>query len=233
MMLLKERLAKLDTSVVSDVLDESGLLNQTLCTSFRPLDARLKLCGVALCARGREVVRLRQPAPASVSAYEIEREMSAGQVLVLDAGSEKVGAPVGGFVAATLKAKGCAGLLINGAIRDALEINEFELPTFFRFHTPVNASRRWELIDLDVPVFLPGISDVPVTIQPGDLILGDADGIVVVPLRFAEDVIEASERLQEIERAIREEIKAGATREEAFSRNPRFNHIKRLLPSGG
>jgi 4-hydroxy-4-methyl-2-oxoglutarate aldolase len=223
---LIDKLARLDTSVMSDVLDEARLQNQTLSSDFRPLDARIKLAGVALCARGRQMIRgAHKTASNAVSSYEIERRMSPGMVLVLDAGSEHVAATVGGFVAATLQAKGCRGLVVNGAIRDAIELQEFQLPTFYRFHSPLNAGRRWELIDLEEPVAMPGIDGIPVLVNPGDLVLGDIDGIVIIPFRHAKQLIEAAEKLQEIERIIRDEIKAGATREEAFARNPRFSHI--------
>jgi 4-hydroxy-4-methyl-2-oxoglutarate aldolase len=231
---LTERLMRLDTSVMSDVLDEAGLPNQSLAHFLRPLDPLKRLAGPALCATGRPIARgARKDASGAISMYELERRMSPGKVLVVDAGSEQVGATIGGFMAATFKAKGCHGLVVNGAVRDALELIDFGLPTFFRFHSPANASRRWELAEVDTPVAMPGMGGSMVIVHPGDFLLGDIDGLVVIPRRFAPQLIEDAQTLQRIEQAIRDAISAGATREEAFARNPRFAHVRPVVDDRG
>ena len=164
--------------------------------------------------------------------YELERQMTPGRVLVIDASGEKYGAAVGGFMAATFKARGCIGLVVNGAVRDGLELIDLGLPAFVRFHTPANSARRWELASVGAPISMPGLGGAAVAVRPGDFVLGDFDGVMVIPGEHAPQLIEDAERLQEIERVIREQIKAGATREEAFARNPRFAHIRRIEPAG-
>jgi 4-hydroxy-4-methyl-2-oxoglutarate aldolase len=226
---LVDRLARMETAVMSDVLDEAGFPNQVLAPSLRPVDPRAKLAGVALCIRGDHVFKAsRAPLEPRPSGYELERRMRPGLVGVIDAGSQRSGALIGGFVAATLKAKGCRGLVINGGVRDNLEIAELGLPTFSAFASPINASRRWEVVEVDCPLAMPGAAGIPVTVHPGDLMLGDYDGVVVVPSAFAEPLIVAAERLDEIEQVIKREIAQGADRETALARNPRFKHIPQL-----
>ena len=137
---------------------------------------------------------------------------------------------IGGFVATSLKSKGCRGLVTNGGVRDSREIVSVGLPTFCRFVTPVNASRRWSIADVGQPVHLPGLGGGTVAIQPGDYVLGDADGVIIVPAAIILAAIEAAETLDAIEKKITQGIREGGTREELFKLYPRFAHIRRVKP---
>ena len=78
-----------------------------------------------------------------------------------------------------------------------------------------------------MPVTLSG-QVASVTVSPGDFVIGDGDGLMVIPHGIATDVIAWTERLAEIEEAIVRRIESGASREEAFEAHPRFTHIRRL-----
>ena len=229
---LVTRLMKLETAGFSDVLDEMGYPNQVLASDIRPLDPDVRMAGMALCVRGENrVVTQSQAAPGKqISAYEIERRMKPGLIGVIDAGGNQVGASMGGFVATSLKNSGCHGIVTNGGVRDSREIVAIGLPLFCKFVTPVNAARRWTIVEMDVPVHLPGIAGSPVTIRPGDFLLGDADGVIAIPADIAKRAIEAAEELDAIERTITSGIRAGGTREQLFALHPRFKHIPRLKP---
>jgi regulator of RNase E activity RraA len=223
------RLARLETAGFSDVLDEMGYPEQVLASDLRPLDPERRLAGMALCVRGENRVVTQTPVPPDqqLSPYELERQMEPGLVAVIDAGGHSVGATIGGFVATSLKSRGCQGLVTNGGVRDSREILAVGLPTFCRFVTPVNASRRWTIAEVGRPVHLPGISGGSVTVRPGDYLLGDADGIVVIPANIAVAAIDAAETLDAIERTITQGIREGGTREQLFKLHPRFAHIRR------
>jgi 4-hydroxy-4-methyl-2-oxoglutarate aldolase len=229
---LISRLAQLETAGFSDVLDEMGYPNQVLASTLRPLDPERRMAGVALCIRGenRLVTQTAVPPERQISPYELEHRMKPGAVAVIDAGGHGVGAMLGGFIATSLKANGCRGVVTNGGIRDSREIVGIGLPTFCAFVTPVNAARRWSIVDVDAPVHLPGIAGGPVTIRPGDYLLGDADGVLVIPVEIAAPAIEAAEELDAIEKRITHGIRAGGTREQMFALHPRFKHIKRVKP---
>ena len=227
---LTQRLAKLETAIVSDVLDEAGLPNQILVRDLRPIDPELRLAGEAFCVRGENRITTRTPAPQRFSAFEIDKRITEGKVAVVDCGGHEIGAVIGGFMAISLKRHGCRGLVINGAVRDTLEIKALQLPTFARFQTPANASRRWDFVEFDTTLALPGLTGPAVIVHPGDFVLGDADGLIVIPKQFAEPVINAAEELSRIEKQITAELNSGVEREEAFARHPRFQHIKRLQP---
>jgi regulator of RNase E activity RraA len=229
------RLAKLETAGFSDVLDEMGYPNQVLASELRPLDAERRLAGVAFCVRGenRVVTQTAAPPDRHLSPYELERKMKPGLVAVIDAGGQNIGATIGGFVATSLKASGCQGLVTNGGVRDSREIVAVGLPVFCRFVTPVNASRRWSIAEVGRPVTLPGIGGGSVTVHPGDYLLGDADGIIVIPAGIVVAAVDAAEKLDAIEKTITQGIREGGTREQLFKLHPRFAHIRRPEPAGG
>jgi len=222
------RLAKLETAVVSDVLDEMGYPNQVLCPSLRPLDPTQRMAGKALCARGENRMTTMPAADKLPNPYEVERRMGPGMIAVVDAGGNDTGAILGGFVAISFKNVGCAGIVTNGGVRDSREIVELGLPTYCRFVTPINGSRRFAIVEVGMPVVLPGIGGMTITVKPDDYLLGDADGALVIPAAIIGLVLEASETLDGIERTITEGIRKGGTREQLFPGNPRFKHIPRL-----
>jgi len=226
------RLAALDTAGMSDVLDEMGFGHQVLSSGLRPLDPSTRIAGIALCVRGenRVVTQSVPSAAASISPYELERRMERGRVAMIDAGGHDVGAVLGGFMATSLKRNGCHGVVTNGGVRDSREIVDVGLPTFCSFVTPVNASRRWRIVAVDEPIHLAAIGGGSVAVRCADYILGDADGVLVIPAEIAESAISAAEQLAQIEGTITQGIRAGGTREQLFAQHPRFAHIRRVKP---
>lgn len=221
---LVARLASLETGQVSDVLDEAGLPHHALSSTLIPL-APGRFAGRAACAEGAARSAGRNEMPA-LPGDALEAVTGEGTVLCIATGGFTGGAVLGGFVAYSLQRKGCVGVLTDGAIRDADEIRGYALPCVAGALTPINGSRRWRLTATDVPVTLPGQTGVPVRIAPGDYILGDADGVVVIPAADAQSIIEDAEELARIERAIGEALRAGGERAAVFKEHPRFAHIR-------
>ena len=221
---LIDRLSRLDCGQVSDVLDEAGLPNQVLASAIAPLSPGSRLAGRAACLRGEPIVAATHP-PAALPPEALERAVGPGSVLVIATGNFLAGACLGGFVAYSLQREGARGLLTDGAIRDADEIRELDFPVFCAAVTPINAARRWRLVEAGRPVSLPGQTGVPVEVAPGDLVLADGDGVIVVPADGAEQIIADTERLQRIERQIGRTLRGGAPRAEVLRQNPRFAHV--------
>jgi 4-hydroxy-4-methyl-2-oxoglutarate aldolase len=94
--------------------------------------------------------------------------------------------------------------------------------------TPANGSRRWGLTDTNQTISLPGQDGAPLLISPGDYVIADADGVVVIPQEHIVQIIEDSEKLLDIESTIRAAMEAGAPRAEAFKLNPRFRHVRKV-----
>ncbi|MBZ0146674.1 MAG: hypothetical protein K8F62_03905, partial [Pseudorhodoplanes sp.] len=117
-------------------------------------------------------------------------------------------------------------MVTDGAVRDADEIRELGFPVIAAAITPTNGARRWRLVEADRPVTLPGHERGVVTVSPGDFVLADGDGVVVIPLQHAGQVIADAEELQRIEREIGKGLRAGGQRNELLKDKPRFAHIR-------
>ncbi|CAL9642462.1 4-carboxy-4-hydroxy-2-oxoadipate aldolase [Streptomyces sp. enrichment culture] len=129
-------------------------------------------------------------------------EIKPGQILVVSGGGDTDRALIGELVAGKAVAKGCAGLVIDGAVRDVAVIRALGIPVFARAVTPAGPYKDGPG-ELDVPV---AIADV--VVRPGDYVLGDDDGVAVVPLERAEAVVAGAEDKQRQEDAKRSEIAA-------------------------
>lgn len=223
---LVERLERLETGQVSDVLDDAGLPHHALASHLAPLAPGRRFAGRAACVAGEAIVQTVHPRP-SVPADALEQVVGPDTVLVIATAGFTGGACIGGFVAYSLKREGCRGMITDGAIRDADEIRELDFPVYAAAVTPINGARRWRLTAMDAEVAMPGQGGTSVRIRPGDLILADGDGIVVVPAEVAEQIIADSEELMRIERRIGEGLRAGGRRPDVFKANPRFAHVRK------
>lgn len=220
---LIERLAALDVGQVSDVLDEAGYPNQVLSATLGVRTGPARFAGKAACVSGAPLVRTEHPARPS---FALDDDVPADCVLLVETGGFSAGAIVGGFVAQTLMSAKCRGLIVDGAMRDVDEIAALGFPVVARTITPVNGYRRWAATRRQEPIRLPGQAGPDVMVSPGDAVLSDADGIVVIPARIAEQIIADTEQLAAIERRIGEALRSGGKRSDAFRANPRFRHVR-------
>lgn len=224
---LVRRLQRQATETISDVLDVMGLTNQVLSASIRPLPPVRRIAGPALCVRGRPIGP-DNPAPAGAP-FEVDRQIRPGVVVVMATGGYAGSAVIGGNVAASYKKRGCAGLVAHGLIRDAAEFRSF-LPVFCTGVTPRRPGGRWSTVAHGEPIELPGQGPEPVIVHPGDLVLADADGVVVVPQAIAVEVVEAAETLVKVETKVLADIRRGRDREAALKAHDRYAHIRRIVP---
>ena len=126
-----------------------------------------------------------------------------GQIIVVDGGGLEDIALWGELMSLAAQARGIAGLVIDGAVRDAAEMQAIGFPVYARAVTPRGPfkSIRGET---DVPISCGGVS-----VLPGDWIVGDREGVVVIPRARLEEVITAAESLVERERHFKERIAQG------------------------
>jgi regulator of RNase E activity RraA len=97
-----------------------------------------------------------------------------------------------------------------------------DYPVFARYRTPVQSIGRWQVNAWQVPVYLPGATSKHVTIRPGDFILADFDGAIVIPAELAAEVLVKAEALTEKESQIRADLEAGATLPDVLAR---YGHV--------
>jgi len=227
---LCERLERLDSAAVSDVFDAMGLPNQILSTHIRPIVPNIKVAGPAFCIRGMTSAGSVVPPPAGKfnPAFEIDRAIYHGCVAVIETGRHKEGAIIGGNVALSYKLRGCRGAVVDGGVRDIQELTDIDFRTFAASTTPMSSKGRWSFVDYEIPIAMPGHYANWVRINPGDLILADPDGIAVIPKDISEFVVSAAEEIVRVEQLIKEELRAGADREEVYGRHDTRAHIKSL-----
>ncbi|MBS3020471.1 Regulator of ribonuclease activity A [Comamonas sp. PE63] len=133
-----------------------------------------------------------------------------GDVLVIDGGGDVSQALVGGLMRTTCVARKLAGLVIDGAIRDLCEWAEEGMPIFARGHTHRGPSKDGPG-EINVPVSCAGMA-----VLPGDLIVGDADGVIAVPAADAAEILQRSRAHLVKEAAIRESNREGTADPERF-----------------
>lgn len=223
---LCDRLKKVPTAVVSDVLSTMGLLGQVLSSQMKAVGSTQSFAGPALCLLGSEGAEPVALPSGSKPVFEIDRRMTPGCVAVIATGGHKLGAVIGGNVALSWHRRGCAGVVTDGGIRDAAECNEMGLPVFATFVGPMSNKGLWAFREIDVPIALPGQRGTLVAVRPGDVVLADTDGVVIIPAALAERVVRDAEILDAMEAKIRADLLRGEDREAVYRRHDRFGHIK-------
>src|SRR5208282_1701699 len=110
-------------------------------------------------------------------------ECPPGAVLVIDSRKDARAASAGGILATRLSVRGVAGLVTDGGFRDSAEIAELPMPSYHsRPSAPTNLTLH-QAIDINVPI---GCGDAPVF--PGDVVVGDADGVIIIPAEMADEI---------------------------------------------
>jgi regulator of RNase E activity RraA len=135
-----------------------------------------------------------------------------GQVLVIDVGGAEV-STFGGLASLAAKIKGIAAVVIDGACRDADEIRETGLCLASRHVTPRSGKKRIEVETIGQAISIGGLS-----VAPGDLMVGDETGIVVIPRRHLEEALAAARRMLSMDQEIERTIRAGTSFREAARR---------------
>ena len=211
---MRDRFGAIYTAALADILDARGYHAQTLPPSIRPLEKGMRLAGSAYTIKGgpasnpdgddydravRKVLRMLGDVPEGhVAVYACEHDVSAH---------------LGELSVTSLKSRGVAGSVLDGGCRDVRFILEEGYPVFCRFVTPEDSTWRWELEATQVPVTIGGVR-----VEPGDWVVGDDDGVVVVPAAIAEDVLVEAERKAATESEIRVAVRNGMPPLEAYER---------------
>jgi 4-hydroxy-4-methyl-2-oxoglutarate aldolase len=208
---LPRRFARIPTAAIADVMDELGLLRQALPPAIQPLTPDMRVAGYAFTARGRPFRGAPRDRDQTLRRFlGMLGAAPADSVLVL-AANDHVAAHFGELSAASFRARRVRGAVIDGATRDATTIARLRFPTFVRYRTPLDSVPRWRVSDWGQPVSIGGVR-----IHLGDVVVGDLDGVVVVPRRVAQEVLTRCERLLGTEGRVRAAIRRGMSPLEAY-----------------
>jgi 4-hydroxy-4-methyl-2-oxoglutarate aldolase len=197
------------TAVVADVLDALGQREQVLSGPWQRTSGAGLLVGRARTTLWEDISEL-DPRP-----YELELQAvdacRTDEVLVAAAGGSQRSGIWGELLSTAAANRGCAGALVDGAVRDTTQMNSMGFLTFARGACPRDSLHRQRVTAVDVSVSIGGVR-----ISPGDLIFADADGVVVVPRAVEQVALAQAWDKVTAENRVREEIRAGASAGEVF-----------------
>lgn len=201
---LVTRLRRLDACAVSDALDRLGIDGQVASGLEQRATAR-RIAGRVVTFRLVPAGQApRRDGPVRhLGTTAIERA-AAGDVIVVEQRTGIEAGCWGGILSLAAKVKGLDGVVADGPVRDIDEARAYELPVFCRSLTARTARGRVEEAEVNGPVSIGGV-----TVQPGDLVIADASGVVFVPAGRAGDVIAAAEQIAGREAAMARDLLAG------------------------
>ncbi len=204
---------RLYAAVLSDVLDEIGLRNQAMTPRIRPLDDELVLVGFARTGLFREVFHIAH----DENPYELEirilDDLNPDDVMTFGCGGSERIAPWGELLTTAARARGAVGAVTDGFVRDVRRIRAVNFPVFHGGIAPLDSKGRGKVAEIDVPIEIAGVH-----IEPGDLVFGDVDGVVVVPRRAEEEVLARAFEKVASENTTRDELIQGAKLKDVYDR---------------
>jgi len=199
--------------VLSDVLDELGYRDQAMPPSIRPLDDTLVMVGFARTGIYREVYRVVP----DQNPYELEialiDDLTRDEVAVFGCGGSSRIAPWGELLTTAARARGAVGCVTDGFVRDIRQIRALAFPVFHGGIAPLDSRGRGMVAEIDVPIRCAGVA-----VAPGDLVVGDADGVIVVPQAVEADAVRRAFDKVDSEDHTRDELAAGVKLGEVFAK---------------
>lgn len=199
---------ELYTPVVGDILDDLGCYHQFLPQPIRPLRETMKLVGRAMPVLMIDVFG-RQSEPFGKLTEALD-QLEPGDIYLAAGGAMRC-AYWGEILTATSRARGAVGAVIDGFHRDTPQVLEQNWPVFSRGRFAQDSGVRTKVVDYRCPIEVGGV-----WVDPGDLVFGDLDGVVVVPKRHETEVIERALAKARGEKLVRKEIEAGMSSTDAF-----------------
>ena len=197
--ILIKSLEKHSTSTLGEVMDKTGYMTHEI----KPIYPNISVAGPAItvsCHVGD-----------NLTLHKALEVVQRGDIIVVDAkGYKDAGGMWGEIMTLAAKVKGVAALVIDGAVRDVAVIRKMAFPVFARAISPGGTVKE-TLGSINVPILCGGVS-----VNPGDIIVGDDDGVVVVRKEIAKEVIMKAEKRVEREEEVRKLILEGKTTTEIY-----------------
>ncbi|MCB2052876.1 MAG: RraA family protein [Geminicoccaceae bacterium] len=205
-------LAHLYTSVISDTLDATGHRRQAMRSFVRPLDEDAVLYGRARTGLYMDTYDVASGA----NPYEVEialvDDLEEDDIAVLGCrGPTERIAPWGELLSTAARARGAVGCVTDGLVRDVRAIRAMKFPVFAGGIGPLDSQGRAEMKAMDVRIECAGVP-----VSPGDLVFGDVDGVVVIPVGVAPEVLHRALDKVTAENRTRDALNAGKTLKEVY-----------------
>jgi len=202
---------RLYTAVLGDVLDTLGYYHQFLPPQIRGMRPEMRLVGRAMPVLIADVFG-PQPKPFGLLTEALD-DLQPGEVYLARGGTQPA-AMWGEILTATAQVRGARGAVVDGYHRDSVKVLGQGFPVFSTGAYALDSSVRTVVRDFRVPVEIGEVS-----ISPGDLVVGDIDGVLVIPAAVEDEVIERALAKAATENVVRIAIEAGMSATEAFARH--------------
>jgi 4-hydroxy-4-methyl-2-oxoglutarate aldolase len=207
---LLEDLLRFDglTPTLSDVLDSMGIAGAIPGSVLKPVLPGKKIAGPAVTLKYvPEILKPAQAFQEKARAKLADRDAYAltepGDVVVIDGGARGDISAMGGLSTLIAKKYGLAGNIVDCGVRDVAEMKDLDYPVWSRGVTPITGKFRFEALEINGPVVCGGVS-----VKPGDVVVADDTGVVIIPQKIVEEVIrraiEASEKEERLTQVIRD-----------------------------
>ncbi|MEE1612494.1 ribonuclease activity regulator RraA [Microvirga sp. CF3016] len=204
----REKLKAVSTATLCTALYKRGLRNQFI-QDVRPLNPTLEnMVGEAFTLRYIPAREDLNPISVFQDRAHPQRkaveECPPGAVMVIDSRKDARAASAGGILVSRLMKRGVAGVVTDGGFRDSPEIARLDIPAYHnRPSAPTNLTHH-QALDINVPI---GCGDVPV--WPGDIVVGDGEGVVVIPAHLADEIAIEAIEMTAFEDFVQEEVLKG------------------------
>jgi len=199
----------LRSPLIADALDKKEIHNQVMKSRIRPIYPDAVVAGRAFTFLAAEV--FEEPKEPWKMEIEAVDSLKPGDVFMGVINERGESAIWGELLTNAAIARGAKGLVVDGHIRDVQSIVELRFPTFCVGFTPADCKGRSKIFEYNVPIKCGGV-----TVFPNDLILGDYDGVVVIPHKIAEEVICYAKEKSQGEDTVRKELRKGRAVKEVF-----------------
>lgn len=194
---------KLSSSIISDVLDGMGIRGQAMDTRIRPVQDDMIIVGyAATMLMSDQYDYTKDTFTLQFQAIDALKE---GEVMMVCSNGSERAALWGELLSTAARYRGARGAIIDGVARDINLIREMNFPVFAKGINPISSKGRIIAVDHGCPVKMGGVM-----VHPGDLVVADIDGVVVVPGDKAEEVVEQALDVAARETQTRDELKKGA-----------------------
>ena len=197
------------TAVLGDILDQMGFVDQFLPAGIRPLDGR-RLVGRAMPVQLATATKTRGGGFEKLT--EALDQLEAGEVYLATGGTIPCAA-WGELMTTTARGRGAAGAVIDGYHRDTARVLTHDWPIFSRGAYAQDASVRSVVVSYRAEIDVEGVE-----VRPGDLVVGDLDGVLIIPRDIEDEVIESAVEKMRAEDVVRESIASGMSAGQAFEK---------------
>lgn len=202
---------KLSASIMSDVLDGMGVRGQSMNTSIRPVDDDMVI--VAYAATMLMVDNYDLEKDTFSLQFQAIDNLKKDEVMMVSAQGSERAALWGELLSTAARYRGAKGVIIEGVARDIKLIKKMKFPVFAMGVNPISSKGRIIAVDHGCPVEICGVK-----VNPGDLVVADIDGVVVVPKEIAEEAVEKALEIEASETRTRDELKEGAGLYDVFKK---------------